>query len=153
MTTSRFATREALIAALETWSLELVNMISKFRSGMIRIEIGSSALFINVHEFSPNSFGISVQGYVLGGLSRSEELALAVLTEEDYSNYYAGGWAIAKFDDADESSHVLQYQVALFGAQLDQSEFEDAVRLVALVTDTHDEALQARFGGKLWSET
>jgi len=132
MTTTRFASKEALLAAMETWSLELVNAITKF---------------------SPNIYGVEVQGPVLQGLGRSEDLAVAVLTEEEYNNYYAGGWSIAKLNDEDESSYSLGYQITLFADQLDQAEFEAAVRLVAVVADNHDENLQARFGGKLWSET
>jgi hypothetical protein len=55
--------------------------------------------------------------------------------------------------DDDPSTFQLNYTVLLFANHLDEVEFEGAIRLIGDVSDHHDEELQAKYGGKLWSET
>ena len=152
MTGARFATREALQASLEEWCLKLVDPISKYRSGALRLLSGSTAVYVEILEFGREHFGVLVTGVVLHRIPRSDELALELLTTENYANYVAGAWAVVENQD-DSSTFRLDYRVCLFANQLDEVEFEEAVRLVAHVSDRHDEELQAKYGGKLWSET
>ena len=152
MTGARFANREALQASLEEWCLKLVDPISKYRSGALRLLSGSTAVYVEILEFGREHFGVLVTGVVLHRIPRSDELALELLTTEDYATYVAGAWAVVENQD-DSSTFRLDYRVCLFANQLDEVEFEEAVRLVAHVSDSHDEELQAKYGGKLWSET
>ena len=151
MTGGRFATRDALEEAVEGWCLKLANPISKYRNGMLRVLSGSTAVYVEIVEFGHDSFGVLVTGIVLHRVPRSDELALDLLSSEDYSNYYAGAWAVSSYDD-DPSTFRLDYRLCLFADQLDEVEFEEAVQLVGFVSNQHDEELQAKYGGKLWSE-
>lgn len=151
MTGGRFATRDALEAAVEEWCLKLTDPISKYRSGMLRVLNGSTAVYVEIVKFGHESFGVLVSGIVLQRVPRSDELALDLLSSEDYSKYYAGAWAVSSYDD-DASTFQLDYRLCLFADQLDEVEFEEAVRLVGFVSNQHDEELQAKYGGKLWSE-
>jgi len=152
MSAVRFATREALQVTLEEWCLKLVNPISKYRSGALRVLSGSTAVYLEVMEFGRELFGVNVSGVVLHKVPRSDELALELLTSDQFNDYYAGAWVVSGYDD-DSSTFRLDYNLCLFANQLDQVEFESAVRLVAHVSDNHDEELQAKYGGKLWSES
>lgn len=151
MSVVRFSTREALNATLEEWCLKLVNPVSKFRGGMIRLPVGSTVVWVEAQEFGPEHFGVLVSGNVLHNVAHSDELALELLTSDHFNEYYTGSWAVTEWHE-DPSTFLLDYRVCLFANQLDEAELEAAILLVAHVADQHDEELQAKYGGKLWSE-
>ncbi len=108
----------------------------------VRVERGSSAVFISAHEWQERYVMIELLSPVLSGVAVSEGLMqkLNALNEKLYFGkvYWRDGevWL----------AHNL------LGDHLDNAELIASVGMIAVVADRIDDELQKRFGGRRWRD-
>ena len=108
----------------------------------VRVEFGSSAVFITVRLWQDRYTIVELLCPVLAGVPQSEPLLLR-LNELNQTLYF--GKAYIR-DGEVFLAHTL------LGDHLDSDELTACVKLMAVVSDQLDDELKARFGGRRWRE-
>lgn len=124
-------------------------------NGGLRIQIGSTMVFVDVHEkysdkesiefaqkFSLSITFIEVFAPVLVGLKPSLDLFKWVAIEGQQQTY--GSFALI---EAGDGSLNLIFQMNLAGDEIDQGELNNALMSIGFIADGKDEELQKIFGG------
>ena len=141
-----FSTPAQMMAAVEDWALEENGSVVKMRGGGLAIDVGRVRV-----NFIPSLGGrlwLECWAMVLLGVEKSPAMAKELLLGEDYSNYYAGTWAMTAINDSDVELYNLTYGMVLLGEHLDKNEWLAAAKVLNHVAGTHSDELQAKWGGK-----
>lgn len=110
--------------------------------GRYRVERGSSAVFLQAHEWQERFVIVELVSPVLDAVERSAELLekLNALNEKLY------------FGKAYWRDGEVWLAHNLLGDHLDANELVSCVGMMAVVADKIDDELQRRFGGKRFSD-
>ncbi len=110
--------------------------------GRVRVERGSSAVFIAAHEWQERFVIIELVSPVLDGVAQSDGLMQKInaLNEKLY------------FGKVYWRSDEVWLAHNLLGDHLDSDELIASVGMLAVVADRIDDELQKRFGGRRWRD-
>jgi Putative bacterial sensory transduction regulator len=109
----------------------------------VRVERGSSAVFITAHEWQERFVMIELLSPVLDGVASSEALLMKLNTLNEKLWFGKVYWR----------NEEVWLAHNLLGDHLDNEELIASVGMLAVVADRIDDELQKRFGGRRWRES
>jgi hypothetical protein len=104
---------------------------------------GSARVFVDVLAVLDDSTAVRASSPVLSDIDLTDELALRLLPHESTPF----GWFLYV-----PSRREVWFQHVVLGDDLDLTEFEAAIDIVASTADGHDDELQAEFGGTRYAD-
>lgn len=147
------ATVEATAQKVQRILVEEFNDVRLRKDGSFVLEVGSSAAFVQVKEWTADSEGNPrTLVYIWAPLGRdvkpTEELYHWAAT--DGQQLWFGG--VTCYDDKEKGTTFLQLDHTLLGDFIDPAELVSAVGAVMFSADDLDEIVHTRFGGKRYTD-
>lgn len=105
---------------------------------------GSARVFVDVLPVLDDSTAVRASSPVLSDIDLSDELAVRLLPLETATPFGSFIYVPARRE--------VWFQHVVLGDDLDLTEFEQAIDVVATTADDHDDELQAEFGGKRYAD-
>jgi hypothetical protein len=147
------ATVEATTQKVQRILVDGFNDVRLRKSGGFVLEVGSSAAFVEVQEWTPDSEGNPRSlVYIWAPLGREVKPTedLFHWAAVDGQKFHLG--SVSVLEDKDKGTCFVQFDHTILGDYLDPGELMSAVGAVMYTADDLDEIVHDRFGGKRYSD-
>ena len=147
------ATVDATTQKVQRILVDGFNDVRLRKSGGFILEVGSTAGFVEIHEWTPDGEGNPRSlVYIWAPLGRDIQPTPQLFHRAavDGQQYRIG--SVSVLEDAEKGTCFLQFDHTILGDYLDPAELITAVGAVMYTADDLDEIVHDRFGGKRYTD-
>lgn len=147
------ATVEATTQKVQRILVEEFNDVRLHKNGGFVLEVGSTAAFVQVHEWTPDKDGNPRSlVYIWAPLGRDVKPSPELYHWAAVDGQQMRFGTVSVIDNAEAGTCFVQFDQTLLGDYLDPAELVTAVNAVLFTADDLDEIVHDRFGGKRYTD-